>query len=169
MRLFHKKELYVIVARSSEEAADIIASILRKKNAMIGNLWFDSHGHWQRRRSLFEIGHEEFNYLTIRDSAATLHLQKLAGYCDTLTKIGIGSCYGGATFTLSAIEDFPEQRMNGDSLMIGLSKLFNRATVYACESFVLTGPGIMNAGYAFCGSPWRKKFRDPIMLPCGRL
>jgi hypothetical protein len=139
--------------------------ILQRKHAKIGNIWFDSHGHWQRRRSLFEIGNEEFNYLTIRDSAATAHLQKLANYCDTLTNVGIGSCYGGATYTLAAVEDFLPQRMNGDSLMIGLSNLFNRATVYGCESFVLTGPGIMNAGYALCGSPIRKKFKDPIYAP----
>ncbi|MEI9909942.1 MAG: hypothetical protein WDO71_09880 [Bacteroidota bacterium] len=165
MRLFHKAELYVIVARSSEEAAKKISDILKKKNGMVGNLWFDSHGHWQRRRSLFEIGEEEFNYKTVRDSASTVHLQKFSAYCDTNTKVGIGSCYGGATYTLPAIENFPEQRMNGDSLMIGVSRLFGNATVYACESFVLTGPGIMNAGYALCGSPLRKKFKDPIYTP----
>jgi hypothetical protein len=165
MRLFHKRKLHVIVASSSEEAVNKITVILKKQDAMIGNLWFDSHGHWQRRRSLFEIGKDEFNYRSIRDSVSTAHLQKLASYCDTNTRIGIGSCYGGATFILPAIEIFPEQRMNGDSLMIGVSRLFNNATVYACESFVLTGPGIMNAGYALCGSPMRKKFKDPIYRP----
>jgi len=165
MKLFHKRKLHVIIATSSEEAVNKILAILQKKNAMIGNLWFDSHGHWQRRRSLFEIGDEEFNYRTIRDSLSVAHLQKLATYCDTNTSIGIGSCYGGATFILPAIETLPEQRMNGDSLMMGVSSLFNNATVYACESFVLTGPGIMNAGYALCGSPMRKKFKDPIYAP----
>ena len=63
MRLFHKKELFVIIARSSEDAVNKITAILKSKNAMIGSLWFDSHGHWQRRRSLFEIGEEEFNYM----------------------------------------------------------------------------------------------------------
>jgi hypothetical protein len=165
MQLFHKKELHLIIARSTDDAVNQIIAILRKNNARIGNLWFDSHGHWQRRRSLFEIGEEEFNSQTIRDSIFTVHLQKLATYCDTNTNVGIGSCYGGATYTLPAIEDFPPQRMNGDSLMIGVSKLFNNATVYACESFVLTGPAIMNAGYALCGAPLRKKFKDPIYAP----
>jgi hypothetical protein len=165
MRLFHKRKLYVIVATSSEEAVNKITGILKKQDAMIGNLWFDSHGHWQRRRSLFEIGEDEFNSQSIRDSVSTTQLQRLAIYCDTNTRIGIGSCYGGATFTLAAIEIFPEQRMNGDSLMTGVSRLFNDATVYACESFVLTVPGIMNAGYALCGSPMRKKFKDPIYTP----
>jgi len=165
MRWFHRRELYVVIAQSSEDAVNKITAVLDKENAMIGNLWFDSHGHFPRRRSLFEIGDEEFNYLTVRDSVATVHLQRLAIYCDTNTKVGIGSCYGGATFILPAIETFPEQRMNGDSLMMGVSKLFSNATVYACESFVLTGPGIMNAGYALCGSPLRKKFKDPIYAP----
>ncbi len=132
---------------------------------MIGNLWFDSHGHWQRRRSLFEIGKEEFNSLTIRDSSFTVHLQRLANYCDSNTYVAIGSCYGGATYTLPAIETFPAQRMNGDSLMTGVSKLLSNATVLASESFVMTGPGILNAGYALAGSPGRKKFKDPIYLP----
>src|SRR5262245_15356160 len=107
MRLFHKKELFVIVARTSQEAADRIISILNKKNALIGTLWFDSHGHWPRRRSLFEIGEEEFSYRTIGDSAVTGNLRRLAAYCDSNTRVGIGSCYGGATYTLSALEDFP--------------------------------------------------------------
>jgi len=164
-KLFHKDELYVIIVRNSAAMSEKIISILKEKKAMIGNIWFDSHGHWQRRRSLFEIGSEEFNYLTIRDTAFTVHLQKLAAYCDTNTKIGIGSCYGGATFTLPAIENFPAQRMNGDSLMIGVSKLFSNATVFASESFVMTGPGILNASYALSGCPGRKKFKDPIYAP----
>jgi hypothetical protein len=88
----------------------------------------------------------------------------LAPYCDSNTTVGIGSCYGGASFTLPAIEDIPAQRMNGDSLMIALGKLLN-TTVVASESFVMTKPGIFKAGYALSGSPTRKKFKDPIYKP----
>ena len=165
MRKYHKDDFYVIISGSSKEMVKKITRILKRKNALIGNIWFDSHGHFQRRRSLFEIGEEEFNYKTISDSSFTVHLKKLAAYCDTNTNVGIGSCYGGATYTLPAIEIFPAQRMNGDSLMIGTSKLFGNATVYACESFVMTGVGIMNAGYALAGMPGRKKFKDPIYAP----
>lgn len=165
MRKYHKADFYVIIACSSKDMVKKITHILESKNALIGNIWFDSHGHYQRRRSLFEIGEEEFNYKTIRDSAFTIHLKKLSAYCDTNTNVGIGSCYGGATYTLPAVETFPAQRMNGDSLMIGTSKLFNNATVYACESFVMTGMGIMNANYALAGMPGRKKFKDPIYSP----
>jgi hypothetical protein len=165
MRLFHKDKMHVIIVRNSAAMAEKITSILKEENAMIGNLWFDSHGHWQRRRSLFEIGEDEFNSQSIRDSAFTMHLKKLSAYCDSNTKVGIGSCYGGATYTLPAIENFPAARMNGDSLMISVSKLFGNVTVFASESFVMTGPGIMNSCYALTGYPGRKKFRDPIYAP----
>jgi hypothetical protein len=165
MQLFHKKKMYVIIARSSEDMASQVIEILEKRKAVIGNIWFDSHGHFTRRRSLFEIGNDEFNYMSIRDSCFIIHLKKLASYCDTNTNAGIGSCYGGATYSLPAVEEFPEQRMNGDSLMIGLSEVLNNASVYGSESFVMTGPGILNASYAFSGNPGRKKFRDHVYEP----
>jgi hypothetical protein len=114
---------------------------------------------------LFEIGKEEFNYESIRDSSFTVYLKKLAVFCDSETRIGIGSCYGGSTRILPAVENFPGQRMNGDSLMIGVSHLLNNATVYACESFVLTPPGIFTDSYKLSGSPGRKKFEDSLYLP----
>ena len=46
--------------------------------------------------------------------------------------------------------------------MISVSKLLGNATVFASESFVMTGPGIMNSCYALTGYPGRKKFKDPI-------
>lgn len=161
-RLFHRGDIYVIIARSSEEMAEKICGILKEKNAMIGSIWFDSHGLYKRRRSTFKIGEEEFNYKSIRDSALTGHLKKLTPFCDTKTKAGIGSCYGGATYTLPAIEHLPAQRMNGDSLMIGLSDLLGNAIVFACESFVMTKPGILSSRYAFYGLPGKKKFKDPL-------
>jgi hypothetical protein len=165
MRLFNKDKLYVITVRNSEEMAEKITGILKEKNAMIGNIWFDSHGYYHRRKSLFKIGIDEYNYESIRDSSFTVHLKKLAVFCDSKTNIGIGSCYGGATFTLPAIENFPSARMNGDSLMISMSNLLGNASVFASESFVMTGPGILNATYALAGNPGLKKFKDPIYAP----
>lgn len=165
MRIFHGKKLYLITASSSADAVKKIKSIIGKENGMIGNLWFDSHGKYASRKSLFSIGKEDFTYAAINDSLATHHLKELSAYCDTTTQVGIGSCYGGATFTLPAIEDFPAQRMNGDSLMIGLSRLLGNATVYACESFVMTGPGLLNVNYSLCGTPARKKYKDPLYRP----
>lgn len=164
-RFFVRNTFYVVVAGSSEEMVRKIVRVLKKKHAMIGSIWFDSHGHFTKRRSLFEVGNEEFNYQSVKDSLVTTHLQKLAAYCDTDTRIGIGSCYGGSTSTLPAIESFPEQRMNGDSLMMGVSRLFHNANVYASESFVMTPPGIFTDGYKLSGSPGRKKFEDSVYLP----
>ena len=65
MQMFHKKKMYVIIAKSSEDMASQIIAILEKRKAVIGNIWFDSHGHFTRRKSLFEIGKDEFNYMSI--------------------------------------------------------------------------------------------------------
>ena len=165
VRKIKKSDFFVIIPGSSKEMADLIIRILKRRHAMIGDIWFDSHGHFQRRRSLFEIGEEEFNCRSIHDSMATIYLKRLSAYCDTDTRVGIGSCYGGATYSLPAVEIFPAKRMNGDSLMIGVSDLLNHATVYASESFVMTSLGIMHGGYAMAGIPTRKKFRDPIYEP----
>lgn len=165
MRIFHGKKLYLITAASSADAVKKIKATLNKEKAMIGNIWFDSHGKYASRKSLFSIGQEDFTYAAITDSIATHHLKDLSAYCDTTTQVGIGSCYGGASFTLPAIEDFPAQKMNGDSLMIGLSRLLGNATVYACESFVMTGPGLLNVSYSLCGTPARKKYKDPLYRP----
>jgi hypothetical protein len=164
-RFFARNTFHLVVAGSSEQMARQIVRILKRKHAMIGSLWFDSHGHFTRRRSLFEVGKDEFNSESIKDSSFTIYLKKLAAYCDAGTHIGIGSCYGGSTCTLPAVENFPEQRMNGDSLMIGVSHLLNNASVYACESFVLTQPGIFTDSYKLSGSPGRKKFEDSLYLP----
>jgi hypothetical protein len=53
MRLFHKKELHVIIARSTEEAVTELIAILKKKNATIGNLVRQSY-YWQRKIA-FEV------------------------------------------------------------------------------------------------------------------
>lgn len=163
--LFRKKEFYCMFVESSEEMTRRIKKVLSEKNAVIGNIWFDSHGHFSRRRALFEIGKDEFNAENIKDSNHTASLHELAAYCDSNTTVAIGSCYGGATYTLPAIENFPEQRMNGDTLMIYLGRLLGNVTVYGCESFVMTRPGLFYSGYSMAGNPGRKKFKDPIYQP----
>lgn len=165
MRLFHGKRLYLVVAASAEEAVDRITKILEERNGWIGTLWFDSHGKFYRRTSLFCIGNDEFTYTAMRDTSRTIPFRELARWCDTATQVGIGACYGGATYTLPAVETFPARRMNGDSLMVALSRLLGNASIYASESFVMTGPGILNINYALCGTPKRKKFKDPLFKP----
>lgn len=165
VRFFHKRKTFVIIAGSSDEMIAKAEKILIKHNAMIANIWFDSHGHYARRHALFEIGKDEFNARSIQDSLLVAPLRKLSIYCDTLTKAAIGSCYGGSTFSAPAIEQFPESNMKGDSLMIHLSSILKDATVFGSESWVMTGPGIFGSRSALSGYPLRKKFRDPFFEP----
>ena len=164
-RMFHKKEMFVIIAGSVNDLTDKIAEIMDRENAMIGNLWFDSHGHIGRRISLFEIGKDEINYQTIRENYIREALAKIGSYCDSNTNIGLGSCYSAASFTLPPVDKFPEQKMNGDSLMIRVSELTNNAIVFGTEGWVMTGPGIFNNSYALAGKPGKNRFKDPVFLP----
>jgi hypothetical protein len=161
-QLFRKDEFYCIIAGSADEMAERMARILTEKKAKAGNIWFDSHGYFARRRSLFMVGKDEVNAQSIADTTFNQPFQKLARFCDTGTVIGIGSCYGGATFSLPAVEGLPEKRMNGDSLMIRLGQVLNNATVYGSESFVMTGPGMFYAGYTLAGFPALKRFKDSL-------
>ncbi len=159
------RKLYIIHASSSEDAATKIERIAHRRRRLIGTLWFDSHGHYGKGHSLFDIGRDEFNYKTIRDPVHTKHLVKIARYCDRETKIGVGSCYGGATFTFPAIQNFPERRMNGDSLLMGVANIFSGASVYGSESFVMNRLGMWANSYAFAGYPLDKDFNDTLYKP----
>lgn len=163
--ILNNGEMYCMFVESAKEMADRMTAVLKKRNALIGNIWFDSHGHFSKRRALFDVGKDEFNAESILDSVLTAPFKIISKYCDTNTVIGIGSCYGGATYTFPSIEGFPEQQMKGEQLMMHLSSLLNDATVYGSESFVMTGPGIFTASYNLAGYPRRKKFRDPIYKP----
>ena len=165
-KLFHKKGFHTVYVDSIEEASGRITALALKEDAMIGNLWFDSHGHMGRRVSLVEIGNDEVNYQTIHQDYIHQALSAIARYCDTQTRIGLGSCYSGANFVVPAVEIFPEQRMNGDSLMISMSKLMNDAQVFGSKSWVMTKPGIFSRSFAMAGHPWRKRFKDPCLLSC---
>lgn len=163
--ILNKGEMYCMFVESAPEMAERITAILKKRKAMIGHIWFDSHGHFSKRRALFDIGKDEFNSESIMDTVLTAPFKSISKYCDTNTVIGIGSCYGGATYTFPSVEGFPQQQMNGKLLMMRLSSLLNDATVYGSESFVMTGPGIFTASYNLAGYPKRKKFKDPIYKP----
>ena len=166
--LFHdvfSKKFHFITVSSDEEAITKIKSILDKHHAMIGSLWFDSHGLYKQGYSSFHIGSNEFSYKNINDSSATHCLQQLQPYCDAYTSIGIGSCYGGATFTFPGNDHAPAGRMNGDSLMIGIGKIFSDSRIYASESWVMNKPGIFGNNFAFAGYPWGKKYKKAVWTP----
>ena len=166
--LFHdvfSKKFHFIVVSSDEEAVQKIKRILNRRHGMIGSLWFDSHGLYKQGYSSFHIGNNEFSYKNINDSSATQCLQQLTAYCDEQTSIGIGSCYGGATFNFPGNDHAPAGRMNGDSLMIGIGKIFTNSHIYASESWVMNKPGIFGNNFAFAGYPWGKKYKKAVWTP----
>lgn len=56
--------------------------------------------------------------------------------------------------------------MNGDSLIIGLSGVLPKATIYATEGWVMTKPGIFQRhSYALAGYPLQKRFKDEVYKP----
>ena len=59
-----REKFIVIVARSAKEARDKMEDHLLKKNAMIGSLWFDTHGRYANGYSSFILGKDEFSYKT---------------------------------------------------------------------------------------------------------
>lgn len=154
----------VINACCSYEVYEKVRALLQHRKAKIGTLWFDSHGHFEEGHSSFRIGHELFNYSTVRNAAATEYLQRLSAFCDHQTKVLIGSCYSGATFFRS-YKDSLQTYMYGDSLMIGLSHILGGTIVYGSESWVMMKPGFFQEGYALAGYPLGKKTMDIIFKP----
>ncbi len=84
-----RHKFIVIVASSSKEVKDKIEDYLLKKNALVGSLWFDTHGRYANGYSSFILGKDEFSYKTINDTAHTKSLRALAPYCDEYTRVAI--------------------------------------------------------------------------------
>ena len=163
--LFRKKKFVAIIARDTKHANAKVQRKLKKYNTRIGTLWFDSHGMYKKGYSLFFIGKDEISYYTLKDSVIALSFRKLAAYSDYETKVVIGSCYGGATYYRYSIDYRDTTRMNGDSLMISLGKIFNQSSIYGSESWVMTKPGLFLKRAAVAGFPRRKLFRDICYQP----
>jgi hypothetical protein len=163
--LFRRKKFVAIVAKDGQQASAKIRYRLEKYNGRIGTLWFDSHGMYKKGYSLFFIGKDEYSYKTLKDSTVIQPLQQLAPHVGEDTKIIIGSCYGGATYTRSSIDYKDTTRMNGDSLMIGIGEILGNGNIYACESWVMTKPGLFLKKAAVAGYPGRKLFRDVCYKP----
>lgn len=163
--IFSKKRMRVIVAPNSETAYLKTQALLKKHHAVIGNLWFDSHGLYKNGFSSFSIGDDNFNYKNINDSQHTVFIRKIALLTDSKTKVGIGSCYGGATFTHPGSATVKSGRMNGDSLMMGMGKIFEGSTIYASGSWVMMKPGIFSDNFGFAGYPIGKKYRTLYWKP----
>ncbi|HKC37437.1 MAG TPA: hypothetical protein VKB95_15280, partial [Chitinophagaceae bacterium] len=164
--LFRPKNFVAIVAPGADHASVKILHRLEKYNASIGTIWFDSHGAYRKGYSLFYIGHDEINYENLVDSSFKSSFELLTPYSTSETKLVIGSCYGGATYIRASIDYKDTTRMNGDSLMMALGKIFPQARIYGSESWVMTKPGIFNDNkVAVAGFPKRKLFRDVCYQP----
>lgn len=163
--LLRKKEFIAVVARNASRMSTRVEHHLKKHNAQIGTIWFDSHGQYKKGYSLFFIGTDEYSYKTLNDSAISKPLEQLAPYSDNKTKFIIGSCYGGATYKRPSIDYKDTTRMNGDSLMIAIGKIFKQANIYGSESWVMTKPGLFRKKAAVGGYPGRKLFRDYCYQP----
>ena len=159
--IFNHKRMRVVVASDSKLASAKVKKILNKHDAVIGNLWFDSHGLYKNGFSSFSIGTDNFNYKNIDDSTHNLFLKEIAAYTDSKTKVGLGSCYGGASFT----HPVSGKPMHGDSLMMGVGKIFSGSTIYASESWVMMKPGIFSDNFGFAGYPLGKRYRKDYWRP----
>jgi hypothetical protein len=164
-QLFHRKKMRFMVVKTIEEAVERITHLMEKENAVIDNIWFDSHGHMGRRLSLLEIGDVELNYETVREPWFTEKISAIGKYCDSNSKVVLGSCYSAAEYMSGGIDSFPARKMNGVMMMEGAGALFNQATIYGSVSWITTKPGFFNARYATAGHPWAKKFKDPKFRP----
>ncbi len=163
--IFSKKKMRVIVASKSEYAANRIDRLMKKHHAKIGNLWFDSHGLYKNGFSSFSIGEDNFNYKNINDTLHTASLRRIAAYTDAETKIGLGSCYGGASFTHPGSATVKSAPMYGDSLMVGMGNIFDSSIIYASESWVMMKPGIFLDKFGFAGYPLGKKYKTVYWKP----
>lgn len=163
--IFSKKRMRIVVASKSEFAAAKIEKLLKKHKAIIGNLWFDSHGLYKKGFSSFSIGEDNFNYKNINDTVHNVSLRKIASFTDATTKIGIGSCYAGATFTHPGSATVKSGPMNGDILMKGVGHIFNGSTIYASGSWVMMKPGIFSDNFGFAGYPLGKKYKKVYWKP----
>jgi hypothetical protein len=166
LKSFFRPQTFVsIVAKDAEQMSAKVQSRLNKDNARVGTIWFDSHGMYKKGYSLFFTGKDEVSYETLKDSSIIQPLQRIADFAGTGSKIVIGSCYGGATYRRSSVDYTDTTRMNGDSLMISLGTIFAKSSIYGCESWVMTKPGLFQERAAVAGFPGRKLFRDVCYQP----
>ena len=107
-KLFDKGNFFVVAGQTDSEVADRLIRLMKRKNAMIGSVWFDSHGHYGKGHSVFDLGITGFSYESLKDTFQTKQLQRMAIFFDAETKIGIGSCYGGATLNFPKLKIWQE-------------------------------------------------------------
>jgi hypothetical protein len=162
---FHPNTLISVIAEDREDAIKKVRRNLESTNAELGTIWFDSHGAYKTGYALFHIGKDECNSQTLSDSAFSEPFKQLCPFVTKETKVIIGSCYGGATYERSSVDYKDTFRMDGDSLMMAIGRVFREASIYACESWVMSKPGLFHRKPAAGGNPGRKLFLDVCYRP----
>ena len=163
--LLHSKKLKIILATSTADAEKKIAALVNKHHYTINTLWLDSHGKYRKGYSSFMIGTDEYSYKNISDSDHLIQIKKIASYCNSNTKIGLGACYVAADFNFPVLKNGAYQNMFGDSLLRGMAKIFKDSEVYGCKSWVMAKPWILGSKNALAGYPLDRQYKDTIFLP----
>jgi hypothetical protein len=163
--LFHRKNFVSITASDADQMSSKVKRQLRKHNATIGTIWFDSHGAYKKGYSLFNIGHTEISPATLENTSISSAFASLSPFTTPRTKLVIGSCYGGATYQRASIDYKDTTRMNGDSLMIRIGKLIGNGEIFGSEAWVMSKPRLFKGRPAAGGAPARKLFLDLCYAP----
>ncbi len=163
--LSHPNTFIAIIASDMNDAVVKMKRNLDATSTQLGTVWFDSHGAYKKGYSLFCVGKDECNSHTLVEPELESALKQIDGYSDNQTKVVIGSCYGGATYTRESIDYTQTFKMDGDSLMKALARHFSTASIYGSESWVMSKPGLFNRKPAVAGNPGRKLFLDVCYKP----
>lgn len=163
--MWSKGKMYAFRATTPEDAANRIETLLKERNAMIGHLYFDSHGYYYNRLSAFQYGGKRITYLTIKADSLRKPLERIAAYCDSGSKVTLGACFTAATYDFPDKDTLKGRRMNGDSLLLTLGGIFNRSTIYGSQSWVMESPGLWSGGYKLAGGPGQRIYKDVLFKP----
>ena len=163
--IFHRHTFIAITAGDMNDAVVKMKRNLDATNTRLGTVWFDSHGAYKKGYSLFCVGKDECNSNSLAEPELDSSMKLIHGYSDNQTKVVIGSCYGGATYSRQSIDYSQTYKMDGDCLMKELARHFQMASIYGSESWVMSKPGLFNRKPAVGGNPGRKLFLDVCYKP----
>ncbi len=164
-QIFSRK-IKVLKIRSPEELPLKMGELMsRHPNQMIGDLWIDSHGTYRSGRSLFMLGFDTVNFVTMDEPRIRKSLQDISIYCDRSSYVTLGACYGSATYDRPSNHILSSSAMQGDSLLLQLGKAFPRTPILASQSWVMTKPFMFGSKWGISGYPLGRRFRDEIFRP----
>jgi|GEM_PF-669224 len=164
-RLFNKRLKAITISRPEDLPVKMKELMDRHPGYRIGNLWFDSHGSYRAGYSLFLMGFDTVDHRRVDSPRIRAALDSVSRYCDEQSFVTIGSCYASADYTRPANQYLPSTPMNGDSLMLAVSRSFPNTPILGSESWVMTKPFMFGSRTGINGFPFAKHFRDTIFRP----